>query len=135
MTTYPYYDSLGHALFEINRDDTRTIRLWGYNCRYLVAEIRNIPETDMNAVWNIIRPESFSFTSSPDFSFISVLRRSYPDIQVYLYTYSPLVGVLSVTSPNGKVTNFHYDAAGRLVEKRDHTGRIESMYEYNYMSH
>ncbi|UYU40888.1 RHS repeat domain-containing protein [Bacteroides salyersiae] len=133
MTAYPYYDSFGHALFEVNRDGTRTIRLWGYNCRYLVAEIRNIPETNMNTVWSIIRPERFSFSSSPDFSFVEVLRSSYPDIQVYLYTYSPLVGVLSVTSPNGKVTNFRYDAAGRLVEKTDHVGHVESKYEYNYM--
>lgn len=85
MTAYPYYDSFGHALFEINRGGTRTIRLWGYNCRYLVAEMYNIPETDMNAAWNIIRPENFSFSSSPVFSFVNVLRRSYPDIQVYLY--------------------------------------------------
>lgn len=133
MTAYPYYDSFGHALFEINRGGTRTIRLWGYNCRYLVAEMYNIPETDMNAAWNIIRPENFSFSSSPVFSFVNVLRRSYPDIQVYLYTYSPLVGVCSVTSPNGKVTNFRYDAAGRLVERTDHAGHVESRYEYNYM--
>lgn len=132
MTAYPYYDDLGHPLFEVKRDGTRTIRLWGYHSRYLAAEICNIPETDMNLVWGIIRPERFSSFFAPDFSFVDVLSRTYPDIQVYLYTYDPLIGLNSVTFPNGKRTYFRYDAAGRLVETLDHHENVTKKYEYNY---
>lgn len=130
--TYPYYDSHGHALLEVCKNDTRTIRLWGYKSRYLVAEIRNIPDTNMDYIWNIIQPKVFSSKPTPDFSFVNILRNSYPNIQVYLYTYSPLIGPTSVTAPNGTKTNYYYDAAGRLIKISDHNESVKTMYEYNY---
>jgi YD repeat-containing protein len=48
------------------------------------------------------------------------------------YTYSPLVGMTSVTDSKGQVNYYKYDAAGRLTLVRDQDGNILKRYKYHY---
>lgn len=132
LAAYPLYDNYGNVRLEVNRDGIHVLRLWGYKHRYLIAEICNFTLEDIQPILNIVRPESLSEQEAPDFSFIGTLRNSFPDIQVYLYTYSPLIGVTSVEAPNGEKINYQYDSAGRLVEIRDHSGEVVNKYDYHY---
>lgn len=47
------------------------------------------------------------------------------------YTYSPSVGVTSVTNHNGQVTSYEYDSFGRLTVVKDNLGNIIQQTQYN----
>lgn len=48
------------------------------------------------------------------------------------YTYKNLVGIETITDPNGLTTTFEYDTYNRLKLVRDHDNKIVANYEYNY---
>jgi hypothetical protein len=54
------------------------------------------------------------------------------DYQVTTYTYDPLIGVRSITPPNGIRENYIYDTANRLKEVKDIEGNILKEYQYHY---
>lgn len=59
--------------------------------------------------------------------------RFYPlDAQMTNYTYSPLIGVTSVSDINNKPTTYEYDGLGRLSIVRDFLGDILKKYDYHY---
>jgi YD repeat-containing protein len=61
--------------------------------------------------------------------------RVYPvGTQLKTYTYDPVVGMLSSTDPNGRITQLEYDAVGRLKLIRDDQGMILKTYQYNYVN-
>lgn len=53
-------------------------------------------------------------------------------VQVYSYTYKPLVGMLSATDGRGIKTNYKYDNAGRLICATDRNNKELASYEYHY---
>ena len=48
------------------------------------------------------------------------------------YTYDPLIGITSMTAPNGTKTTYTYDAMGRLSNVKNHGGSIIQQHSYNY---
>ena len=48
------------------------------------------------------------------------------------YSYNPLIGVTSITSPNGLRVFYKYDSSGRLSQIKDSNGIITNEYNYNY---
>jgi YD repeat-containing protein len=63
---------------------------------------------------------------------ISSLRSGLPSALITIYTYKPLVGITSVTDPNGVTTYYEYDSFGRLQYLRDDKGNIRKSYDYHY---
>jgi YD repeat-containing protein len=60
--------------------------------------------------------------------------RIYPkEAEITTYTYNPLVGVTSVTDPNGKTTYYEYDGFGRLWAVKDHERNVVRSHEYHYI--
>lgn len=127
--TYHKYDDYGNPLWitDINLEDV--IYVWGYNKQYLVAEIRNLPYTTVDAALNM---NSFSSAVAPDYSKIDKLRKDNPKAHIKSYIYKPLVGIISVTDVNGLKTTYEYDAASRLTVIKDHEGTIIQEFKYNY---
>jgi YD repeat-containing protein len=59
--------------------------------------------------------------------------RIYPsDALMTSYTFSPLIGVISSDQPNGIVTYYEYDRAGRLARVRDADNNIIKTIGYHY---
>jgi YD repeat-containing protein len=48
------------------------------------------------------------------------------------YTFTPLIGVSAVCSPNNLITYYEYDGFGRLQRVRDVDGNIIKQYDYQY---
>jgi YD repeat-containing protein len=52
--------------------------------------------------------------------------------QMTTYTYTPLIGVTSITDPNNKTTYYEYDNAGRIKNIKDYEGNIIAKNKYKY---
>jgi YD repeat-containing protein len=52
--------------------------------------------------------------------------------QLTSFCHDPLIGLISLTDPNGMITNFKYDKNGRLTSVIDHAGNIVKGYKYGY---
>lgn len=67
-------------------------------------------------------------------TFITTIRKKVNELGGYIttYTYKPLVGMLSETSPNGNTVYYEYDAFGRLKNVKDINYKTLKSYEYNY---
>lgn len=55
------------------------------------------------------------------------------DKTITSYTYLPLIGLSTITDPNGKVTTYNYDSFNRLQSISDQDGTLKT-YAYNYGS-
>ena len=112
--------------------------LWSYKNQYPIAEIKNatynqvkdlISESTLNALSAKIAP------TSADWSMINNLTVSLKNALITTYTYRPLVGMMTSTSPQGLTTYYAYDAGKRLKEVyifENGVKRILKSYIYNY---
>jgi YD repeat-containing protein len=57
-------------------------------------------------------------------------RAAMPTVQITSYTYDPLFGITSVTTPNGLSTYYQYDGFGRLLSVKDTNQKRLKTYEY-----
>ena len=79
---------------------------------------------DQMGIYPVFKAENTSYLSNP---------ANYPDdALVNAYTYSYLLGLSSVTNPNGQTTSFHYDPFGRLVISKDFEDNILQKHSYHY---
>lgn len=110
-----------------NGDDV--VYLWGYNYRFLVAEIRNATDAQVETLLGDI--DRFAATDMPDLQKLALLRALLPGALVTTYTHNPL-GITSITNPSGKTTYYQYDHQGRLGSERNYRGELRKMYDYRY---
>ena len=80
----------------------------------MIAQIDNATYEEVKQALGNILPESFSVQDAPDMMSIANLRSGLPEAHVSTYTYTPLIGMISATTPDGRTTYYEYDAAGRL---------------------
>ena len=86
---------------------------------YPVAEIKNCTYEQVKNILGATFIETLLDKSSPttsEMSSINGLRNRLPNAHINTYTYSPLVGVTSVTDARGLTTYYTYDSTGRLTE-------------------
>ncbi len=116
--THDRYDAQGNLLQYHTEDGLYTSILWGYNGQYPIAKVEG-------ATYDQISGYATN---------INGLRTALPNAMVTTYTYEPLVGVTSITAPNGQIQTFTYDEFHRLYQVKDHTGKILKEYEYHYQT-
>ena len=109
--------------------------LWGYNHTYPIAKIDNAELID---VITIIYNENLDIQTedSEELQAILEIIRNHEDMKdamVTTYTYDPLVGMTSETTPNGKTMTYHYDDFNRLETIRDQDTNVLKHYDYNYL--
>ena len=121
---------------DITKDSEKVGYLWAYNYMYPVAEIKGATYSDLIS-WNL-STQIADLTDKTDSSQISAIlatiRASLANRPVLMttYTYDPLIGMTSMTAPNGTKTSYTYDVMGRLSSVKNHGGNTIQQYYYNY---
>lgn len=132
---YNRYDNYGNLIHYTDVDNMEVVCLWSYLGQYPIAEIRNATYEQVKAALGS-PPETISTTLNPPSS--ENLRKKLDVItnaQVTTYTYNPLIGITSITDPQGLTTFYGYDSFGRLIEiyyKENDKKHIIKTYQYNY---
>lgn len=138
------YSANGNPLESVHKDITHNSYLWGYNDRYMVLKAENIDNTTLSTIVASSLPPGYStlehllhsFSSLPNTNwdvFNKNLRNNLPaNVMVTTYTYAPLIGVTSITSPNNKTITYHYDSFARLSQVIDENGNILKENKYHY---
>lgn len=117
--------------------------IWGYNKTKPIAKIEGAKYSQVSSLdstISIINASDTDATLAPrsDESVIlaafDVFRKDamLADYQITTYTYDPLIGVRSITPPNGIRQNYIYDTANRLERILDAEKNIIKEFKYNY---
>ncbi len=134
---YVSYDARGNVREVSKSNDHTTTYLWGYNYTYPIAEIRN---TTYQGVLSVLGQTSIDElnnnpgTDSQVRQTIQLLREdpAMKEAIITSYTYTPMVGMTSMTDTNNVTTYYEYGPFGRLKLVRDKDGNVLQTYEYNY---
>lgn len=130
---YNRYDAYGNPAEVFQENGTITSYVWGYSGTQLIAKIENleyasIPQTTINNM----QTASDTGTEADLLLELNALRETYPNAMVTTFTHKPLIGVSTITNPNGDKITYDYDTAGRLNAIRDKENNILSNSEYHY---
>lgn len=122
------YSANGNPLEVVDQSGMHTVYLWGYDDRYLIAEIKNATSSTVNAALSALSNNVDALRTYP----------SLANSMITTWTYKPLVGVTSQTTPSGMTTYYDYDGLGRLKEVYRYEGNVVSasnkrmLNQYNY---
>lgn len=130
------YSSHGNPTDVVNKVGVHTVYLWGYNDRYLIAEIKNASYAQVVSALNQlgisdVQNQVFN-PAAPNMTVINGLRQQLQASPIATYTYTPLVGVTSTTDAKGLITYYEYDSLQRLVNIKDKDGNILKHTDYHY---
>ncbi len=137
------YEEIDSFLFEEgkpvqvkNKDGKPISYIYGYMHQFPVAKIENkaygtIPSGLISAIHSA---SSITGTEAQLQTALNNLRNdvSMANTMITTYTYKPLVGVTSITGPNGDRIRYYYDEFGRLDHIKDKYDNLIEEYEYNY---
>ena len=139
--TYDQYDVTNGNLQQFTtKDGISTVVIWGYNNTQPIAKIENaklsdISQSAITAIVNASDVDAGAVPNSDESTFLNALkifRDSLSAYRITTYTYDPLVGVRSITSPAGIKESYTYDGLGRLEKVIDTNGKILKEMKYNY---
>ncbi|MFL9845532.1 RHS repeat protein [Flavobacterium rhizosphaerae] len=136
--TYEIYDAKGNLVQYKPQGGISTTVIWSYNNTVPVAKIENATYSTIVSVLGGSSVLTAFCNSSPTDAavnnFLNVLRTSSSlnNAMVTTYTYTPLIGVTSVTDPKGDVAYYEYDSFGRLNSVKDKNGNLLIENSYNY---
>ncbi|MGB3453871.1 MAG: RHS repeat domain-containing protein [Moheibacter sp.] len=128
--TYTKYDTGGNLLEYLTEDGSPVSLIWGYDNQYPIAKIEgvaydNLPEQKVTALQNL--SDSGQLSAQSFYDLINSV-----DGMVTAYTYEPLVGVKTITQPNGTTAYYEYDDFGRLISVKDTDGNVLKEVQYNF---
>jgi len=138
--TYDLYDAHGRLLQYTDESGLPTAIIYGYNRSQPIAKI-------VGATYNYVEA-NISLTTLQDASDSDVddasenylitqlddLRKStaFKNFYITTYTYNPLIGITSLTNPDGIREYYKYDAQNKLEKVMDVEGKVIEEYKYNY---
>jgi YD repeat-containing protein len=137
---YTSYDSYGNPRSAVKDGAENIAWVWSYGGQYPVAEInmgsytyQQIEEA-VESAFSVSSLDALAEQNTPNETALrtGALQEALPDALVTTYTYKPLVGVRTVTSPNKVVTTYNYDAFGRLQSIVDGANKTVESYDYHY---
>ncbi|MDA3616704.1 RHS repeat domain-containing protein [Polluticaenibacter yanchengensis] len=127
------YDAKGRPLSLETTAGVKETGLRGYKNNYVVARVIG---ADWSTVQALVDTAVLNNGTQAQISTqLQNLRNGFaanPLVQVFTYTYDPLVGVTTQTDPSGRKTTYEYDNFNRLYLVRDQDNRIVRKICYNY---
>ncbi len=159
LETYDLYDNRGNLLQYTNQSGLKTTILYGYRQSQPIAKLQGCgyvevmtalglsPASDPSSYLSseIVTKSNLDKDSNTENALIVALdqlrqNESLSTCQITTYTYDPLIGVTSITSPGGQREVYIYNSANQLIEVRrlEKSSNGESRYpalratEYNY---
>ncbi|WP_124533785.1 hypothetical protein [Chryseobacterium sp. KBW03] len=140
-TTINNYDGKGNPREVISKSGIPTAIIYGYNGTQPIAKITGASYNQIAALTAVTTAiaasdaDASNPANEPDLIIALENLRKDPamkDYSITTYTYDPLIGTTSVTSPNGIRIVYKYDNSNRLQRLEDKDGNILKEYEYNY---
>ncbi|NGX84406.1 RHS repeat protein [Aequorivita sp. KMM 9714] len=116
-----------------SKDGVFTSYIWGYGKQYPIAKIENASNQAIASALNISVATLLTYDET-NLAALNNLRALLPNTQVFTYTYSPLVGVTSITDPKGYTMTYKYDDFGRLQFVKDMDNNVLSENQYHYIN-
>ena len=111
------------------------VYLWGYGNQYPIAVVRG---TDYSSVSTLLGGNSvvdnLESAMCPTLDDMALYERlcTLKGCEVTTYSYSPLVGMVTMVTPNGERTSYTYDTFCRLSSVLDHDDIVSSAIKYNF---
>lgn len=141
--TYDRYDSKANLLQYSEKGLKPTTIIWGYNQTQPIAKIEGAKYDDIKNIQEVLDAITASNADAIDPSKEGDLLTAFSNLRsnsnlsgynITTYTYDPLIGVTSITPPNGMREIYKYDSANRLQSVVDVNGNILKEYKYNYQT-
>lgn len=141
---YDQYDNKGNLLQytlkpDINGNNGIPVTIiWGYNQTQPIAKIEgaklsDIPQTLINSIVNTSDYTNANYSELTLLGQLDAFRIALPNFQISTYTYKPLIGVTTITTPSGIREYYFYDTANRLESvKTNENGVLTTLKEYQY---
>lgn len=141
---YSRYDNNGNIEEFIMENGTPVSIVWGYNKQFPIAKVEGVPYSVVGTyTTNIVNDSNSDTTNCIGLSgcneatlrvSLNTFRKqtAFSDALITTYTYDPLLGVTSITQPNGQVEYYKYDSAGRLELIHDKDLNVLKNMRYNY---
>jgi YD repeat-containing protein len=126
------YDVLGNPVQIFDRTKN-IVYLWGYGGHKLIAEIQNATYATVSAKLSQATIDGMRNSLLLSTNQLNALKTldQIPGALVTIIEYG-VFGVSRITNPNGKVTRYGYDDAGRLCSVIDENGDPIEEYKFNY---
>ncbi|TGN30237.1 hypothetical protein [Empedobacter tilapiae] len=128
--TYNSYDAKGNLLQYTLENGIPVSIIWGYGGQYPVAKIEG--STFANATSKLANYLTKIQSGTLTVAEQSTIRALIPDAMLTSYTYKPLIGVTSITGPNGQTEYYNYDSSNRLQSIVNEKNEVIKTFEYNY---
>ncbi|CAL2077293.1 hypothetical protein [Tenacibaculum sp. 190524A02b] len=146
--TYHNYDDKSNPTEISTNKGIHIVYIWGYNKTQPIAQIENTTYNEVNQ-WlletynksindiQLLSDSDKDVTSENTLkTWLNKLRNMVytkkPNTRVTTFTYDPLVGITSTTTPRGKTTYYTYDNFNRLEYIKDNQQHILRKNKYNY---
>ncbi|WP_228451850.1 DUF5977 domain-containing protein, partial [Chryseobacterium sp. SN22] len=144
------YDNKINLIQSTEKSGIPTTTIWGYNQTLPLATIEGATYGEIMQAFGLNSNDNNSYLqlaivskSNLDIDDISEAnlqselnnfrnKAEFKNFKISTYTYNPLIGVTSITSPSGIRENYKYDSANQLQKIVDINGKIIKEYKYNY---
>lgn len=134
--TYNRYDSHGNILQYTPKNGIPVSIIWGYNNQYPIAKIEGATyseiESEVANLQTLSNADNDETSEQNLFNGLNSFRGNHADLMITTYTYDPLIGVTSITPPNGQTAYYEYDGFGRLKSVKDESGNKIQDIQYHY---
>jgi len=138
--TYDLYDAHGRVLQYTDESGIPTSVIWGYNKSQPIAKIQGATYSQVEANVTITSLQDASdadidaASESILIGLLDNLRKTaaFKDHYITTYTYDPLVGITSLTGPDGLREYYTYNSQNKLDKVSDADGKILEEYQYHF---
>ncbi|MPL56591.1 hypothetical protein SDC9_02077 [bioreactor metagenome] len=148
IVSYDFYDNKGNLLEFRKSNGVPTAIIWGYNNNYPIAKIEGARYADVASYVNEIinysnqdnNPTEFNLSKEESENLlISSLNnfRNKSELLKYritTYSYNPLIGVTTITNPNGLIEFYKYNNFNKLDKILDVNNNIIKEFKYKFSS-